>query len=200
MGFVVNHFRGTDPNSRPGASSGVRTKTRRRSDSRVDSSSMHATGSDYGKQWPLERSAGAVRAMLTSFSGRFEPPQDSEQPLHQAALKSVQCRLVEIRTVAGPSSARQCVLSGGPYTVSSRVRHCCARFRAQASLVTHWDGAGPRGCPYGHRVGGCVVHSPLVVCTTRPAPLRAYARAPLPETEQVVGYSLPSRGRGRQFP
>ncbi len=26
-----------------------------------------------------------------------------------------------------------------------------------------------------------------------------HARAPLPETEQVVGYSLPSRGRGREF-
>jgi hypothetical protein len=76
---------------------------------------------------------GAVRAMLTSSNGRFEPPQEfSEQPLHQSALKSVQCRLVEIRTVAGRSNARQCVLSGGPYTVSSHVRHCCARLRAQS--------------------------------------------------------------------
>jgi len=79
-------------------------------------------------------SAEAVRATLTSFSGRFEPPQEiSEQPLHHPALKSFQ-------------------------------------------------------------------PPPLVVCTTRPAPLRACARVPLPEIEQVVGYSLPSRGRGRQFP
>ena len=71
--------------------------------------------------------------MLTSSNGRFEPPQEfSEQPLHQSALKSVQCRLVEIRTVAGRSNARQCVLSGGPHTVSSHVRHCCARLRAQS--------------------------------------------------------------------
>jgi hypothetical protein len=31
--------------------------------------------------------------------------------------------LVEIRTVAGPSSVVQCVLSGGPYTVSPHMRH-----------------------------------------------------------------------------
>jgi hypothetical protein len=30
---------------------------------------------------------------------------------------------VEIRTVAGPSSVVQCVLSAGPYTVASQVRH-----------------------------------------------------------------------------
>ena len=30
---------------------------------------------------------------------------------------------LEMRTVAGPSSAVQWVLSGGPYTVSSQVRH-----------------------------------------------------------------------------
>ena len=30
---------------------------------------------------------------------------------------------VEIRTVAGPSNAAQCALSGGPYTVWSHCRH-----------------------------------------------------------------------------
>jgi hypothetical protein len=34
-----------------------------------------------------------------------------------------QARWVEMRTVAGPSSAVQWVLSGGPYTVASHVRH-----------------------------------------------------------------------------
>jgi hypothetical protein len=32
--------------------------------------------------------------------------------------------MFEIRTVAGPSSAVQWVLSGGPYTTVSQVRHC----------------------------------------------------------------------------
>jgi hypothetical protein len=31
---------------------------------------------------------------------------------------------LEIRTTAGPSSAVQCVLSGGPYTTASQVRQC----------------------------------------------------------------------------
>jgi hypothetical protein len=30
---------------------------------------------------------------------------------------------LEMRTVAGPASVVQCVLSGGPYTVSSQARH-----------------------------------------------------------------------------
>jgi hypothetical protein len=34
-----------------------------------------------------------------------------------------QPRAVEIRTVAGPLRALQWVLSGGPYTVASHVRH-----------------------------------------------------------------------------
>jgi len=32
--------------------------------------------------------------------------------------------LVEVRTVAGPSSVVQCVFSGGPYTTASQVRQC----------------------------------------------------------------------------
>ena len=36
---------------------------------------------------------------------------------------SRQSRAVEMRTVAGPSRHVQCVLSGGPYTVWSQVRH-----------------------------------------------------------------------------
>ena len=35
----------------------------------------------------------------------------------------IQLRRVEMRTVAGPSRAVQCVFSGGPYTVSSQLRH-----------------------------------------------------------------------------
>ena len=32
--------------------------------------------------------------------------------------------MLDMRTVAGPSSVVQCVLSGGPFTVSSQVRQC----------------------------------------------------------------------------
>jgi len=39
-----------------------------------------------------------------------------------AALR--QLRRSEIRTAAGPSSAVQCVFSGGPYTTASQVRQC----------------------------------------------------------------------------
>jgi hypothetical protein len=62
--------------------------------------------------------------------------------------------LVEIRTAAGPSSAVQCVLSGGPYTVASQVRQCqlvcppppCPR---QATCPTRtW--LGPSAWPFEH--------------------------------------------------
>jgi len=43
-----------------------------------------------------------------------------------------QLRWVEIGTVAGPSSVRQWVLSGGPNTVASHARH------VQATLAVRW--------------------------------------------------------------
>jgi len=66
---------------------------------------------------------------------------------------------VEIGTVAGLSRHVQCVLSGGPYTVSSHVRHvhvvCPPPCPRQAWWPTRtWF--GPSVCPFGHRVGGCV--------------------------------------------
>jgi hypothetical protein len=119
--------------------------------------------------------AGTISGGSSRHADEFQRPIRASAGIQRTALtptraKSVQCRLVEIRTVAGPSSARQCVLSGGPYTVSSHVRHCCARLRAQSKPADPLGRRRAEGCPYGHRVGGCVVHSPLVVCTTRPGP------------------------------
>jgi len=52
---------------------------------------MHATCSDQETLAAGTVSAEAVRATLTSFSGRFEPPQEiGEQPLHHPAPKSFQ--------------------------------------------------------------------------------------------------------------
>jgi len=77
-----------------------------------------------------------------------------------------QPRLVDIRTVAGPSSVVQCVFIGGPYTVSSHVRHvhvvCPPPCPRQAWWPTRtWF--GPRRCPFEQRLGGRVIHLPSVV-------------------------------------
>jgi hypothetical protein len=73
---------------------------------------------------------------------------------------------VEIRTVAGPSSVVQCVLSGGPYTVSSHVRHVqlgCDHRHARGTLdAPRGPSPGPRVCPLGRRVGGWAIRFRVV--------------------------------------
>jgi hypothetical protein len=104
-----------------------------------------------------------------------EPVAGELAKLGQRVLQS---RVVEIRTLTGPSSAVQWVLSGGPYTTASQFRQrqlmCppppCPR---QATCPTRtWP--GPSGCPIGHRDGGRVIHRPSVVCTRSPSTIRAY--------------------------
>jgi len=63
-----------------------------------------------------------------------------------------------MRTTAGPSSAAQCVLSGGPYTTASQVRQCqlvCPPppWPRQATCPTRTE-FGPSGWPFGHRQAG----------------------------------------------
>ena len=58
----------------------------------------------------------------------------------RAGAPGRQLRLVEIRTVAGPSSAEQCVFIGGPYTVASHVRQVqvvCPPPCPRHSLITY---------------------------------------------------------------
>ena len=77
-------------------------------------------------------------------------------------------KVVEMRTVAGPSRVWQCVLSGGPYTVSPHVRHVQVVCPRQAWCPARtWF--GPKVCPFGQRVGGCVIHFPAVVRTKSPS-------------------------------
>jgi hypothetical protein len=76
---------------------------------------------------------------------------------------------LEIRTTAGPSSHVQCVLSGGPYAVWSHMRqvHMVWPPPRQATCPTRtWF--GPSGWPFGHRVGGWVIHCPRRFCTRSP--------------------------------
>jgi len=77
--------------------------------------------------------------------------------------------MFEMRTTAGPSRHVQWVLSGGPYTVWSHVRHvqvvCPPPWPRQASRWPTSTSPGPSWCPLGHRVGGWVIHFPAVVCT-----------------------------------
>ena len=73
---------------------------------------------------------------------------------------------LQIRTVAGPSRHVQCVLSGGPYTVWSQVRHVQVVCPPPCPRHAWWPTRtwfGPSGWPLGHRVGGWVIHSPRVV-------------------------------------
>jgi hypothetical protein len=91
--------------------------------------------------------------------------------IHVASTPHAPRTLVEIRTVAGPLSVVQCALIGGPYSVCSHVRQvqvvCPPPCPRQASWPTRtW--LGPRGCPFGHRAGGWVIHVPAVVCTSSP--------------------------------
>jgi len=70
-----------------------------------------------------------------------------------------------MRTLAGPSSAVQCVLSGGPYTTASQVRQCqlvCPPppWPRHATWPTRtWF--APSGWPFGHR--SCPLDHPLAI-------------------------------------
>jgi hypothetical protein len=64
------------------------------------------------------------------------------------SLSAIELCRVEIRTVAGPSSAKQCVLSGGPSTVASQLRHVQVVGPppvTEARLITHEHLAGAEG-------------------------------------------------------
>ena len=73
-----------------------------------------------------------------------------------------QSRLVEMRTVAGPSSVVQWVLSGGPYTVWSQIAAGPSGVPAavsEARLVTHQHLVGAEGVSVG--AAGRRVDDPL---------------------------------------
>jgi hypothetical protein len=48
---------------------------------------------------------------------------------------------------------------------------------------------GPSGCPFGHRVGGCAIHVPAVVCANSPSRPTAYASVGVAGTDAVFSTS-----------
>jgi hypothetical protein len=73
------------------------------------------------------------------------PPEEDDGPTGLGDYNGA----LEMRTVAGPSSVVQWVLSGGPYTVASHVRHVevvVPRRRARGTLDGRRVPCRGRGC------------------------------------------------------
>jgi hypothetical protein len=75
---------------------------------------------------PLERRYLLLFCCTERVCANLIDRQEFSRNIHQKSTRvgapGGQLRWVEIRTVAGPLSAVQCVLGGGPYSTASQVR------------------------------------------------------------------------------
>ena len=109
----------------------------------------------------------ASRTSVANRSSRWPLSRESS-----CSSWSVGSDPLEIRTAAGPSSAVQWVSIGGPYTVWSHARHVHVVWPPACPRHAWWPTRtwfGRRKWPLGHRLGGWVIHFPLMVRFSSPS-------------------------------